>query len=58
MVQLLIQVYLLTHHLTINTLTEVEAAFQGGDYFKGNVKDIRVYNTALTDQELIELTTI
>ena len=26
--------------------------------FYGNTKDIRVYNTALTDQELINLTTI
>ena len=40
-----------------NTLTEVEG-FQGGDYFKGNVKEIKLYNTALTDQELINLTTI
>ena len=40
-----------------NTLTEVEG-FQGGDYFKGNIKDLRVYNTALTDAELIALTTI
>ena len=39
----------------INTLTEVEG-FQGGDYFKGNVKDVRVYNTALTDAELQALT--
>ena len=30
----------------------------GGNDFYGNVKDIRVYNTALTDQELQALTTI
>jgi len=28
------------------------------NYFYGNCKDLRVYNTALTDAELIELTTI
>jgi hypothetical protein len=31
---------------------------QGSSDFYGNTKDIRVYNTALTDQELINLTTI
>ena len=30
----------------------------GGSPFKGKVKDLRVYNTALTDAELITLTTI
>ena len=30
----------------------------GVNPFYGNVKDLRVYNTALTDQELINLTTI
>ena len=30
----------------------------GGADFYGNTKDVRVYNTALTDQELINLTTI
>jgi hypothetical protein len=30
----------------------------GLHYFYGNTKDVRVYNTALTDAELIELTTI
>ena len=30
----------------------------GGNDFYGNVKDVRVYNTALTDSELINLTTI
>ncbi len=30
----------------------------GGDDFYGNVKDIRVYNTALTDQELQALTQV
>jgi hypothetical protein len=28
------------------------------DSFNGNVKDVRIYNTALTDAELIALTTI
>ena len=28
------------------------------DSFEGNIKDVRVYNTALTDNELIALTTI
>ena len=41
----------------INTLTEVEG-FQGGDYFKGNVKSLQVYKTALSDAELTTLTTI
>ena len=41
----------------VNTLTEVEG-YQGGDYFKGNIKDLRVYNTALTNAELATLTTI
>ena len=30
----------------------------GADNFYGNIKDLRVYNIALTDQELINLTTI
>ena len=30
----------------------------GSNIFNGNTKDVRVYNTALTDQELIALTTI
>ena len=36
-------------------------SFTSGDIyspFYGNIKDLRVYNTALTDQELINLTTI
>jgi hypothetical protein len=42
-----------------NTLSEL--SFDRGDDgedFYGNVKDVRVYNTALTDQELQALTTI
>ena len=41
---------------TINTLN-----FDGGDGgndFYGKVKDLKVYNTALSDNELIALTTI
>ena len=38
-----------------NSLTKIEG-FQGGDYFYGNVKDLRLYNTALTDTELQALT--
>ena len=30
----------------------------GGSNFYGNVKDVRVYNTALTDQELAALTQV
>ena len=30
----------------------------GGDTFEGKVKDLRTYNTALTDAELLTLTTI
>ena len=30
----------------------------GGNAFYGNTRDLRIYNTALTDQELIALTTI
>ena len=30
----------------------------GGNRFQGNIKDLRVYPTALTDAELITLTTI
>ena len=30
----------------------------GGETFYGNTKDVRVYNTALTDAELASLTTI
>ena len=42
---------------TANTLNEL--AFFGNLLpFYGNVKDVRVYNTALTDNELIALTTI
>jgi hypothetical protein len=42
---------------TLNTL-QLSNATATGSYFNGNVKDLRVYNTALTDAELINLTTI
>ena len=38
-------------------MDELSFSYSGTE-FKGNVKDVRVYNTALTDQELQELTTI
>jgi hypothetical protein len=48
-----------TGTVTTAMLGIVELAFDRGDsanYFYGNVKDIRYYNTALTDQELQALT--
>ena len=43
-----------------NTLSNIEFSFptDGGDGFQSKIKDLRVYNTALTDQELINLTTL
>lgn len=43
-----------------NTLSVLEYSFptDGGDGFPSNTKDLRVYNTALTDAELKALTTI
>ena len=44
---------------TLETLTKL--SFEQGNnsnFLQGNCKDLRVYNTALTDQELINLTTI
>ena len=49
----------LADNISANTLSKLN--FDRGDGvsdFYGNIKDIRVYNTALTDQELIALTTI
>jgi len=44
---------------TLNTLNNVSFDnSNGADNFYGNVKDVRVYNTALTDSELAILTTI
>ncbi len=40
------------------TLNSLKFDINGSNPFYGNVKDVRVYNTALTDQELIALTTI
>lgn len=39
-------------------LSELDFDFLGGNKFYGNCKELRVYNTALTDTELEELTTI
>ena len=41
-----------------NTLTQLGFNSGGGGGFYGNAKDVRVYNTALTDSELQQLTTI
>ena len=42
-----------------NTLNKISFTNEAGIYpFEGNVKDVRIYNTALTDQELINLTKI
>jgi hypothetical protein len=41
---------------TLSTINFSNAV--GGENFYGNVKDVRVYNTALTDSELATLTTI
>jgi hypothetical protein len=41
---------------TLNILSYNSGA--GGDLFYGKTKDLRVYNTALTDAELTELTTL
>ena len=43
---------------TFNSLFFGKSSIGLVEPFKGNVKDLRVYNTALTDQELINLTTI
>ena len=43
-----------------NTLSNIEFSFptDGGSNFQSKTRDLRVYNTALTDQELQALTTI
>ena len=41
-----------------NTLSNISFSDQSGNIFEGKVKQIQVYKTALTDAELIELTTI
>ena len=43
---------------SINTFNTLNFAQESSSNFYGNVKDVRVYNTALTDEELQELTTI
>jgi len=42
----------------LDTLTFNNEVVNGGSKFEGKVKDLRVYDTVLTDQELTELTTI
>ena len=39
-----------------NTLNSLDFNIGGGSHFYSKTKDVRVYNTALTDQELAELT--
>ena len=41
-----------------NTLNSLDFNIGGGSHFYSETKDVRVYNTALTDQELQALTTI
>ena len=44
---------------TANTLTDLDfSAWTGGINFYGNTKDLKIYDKALTDEELTELTTI
>ena len=49
--------YVLATNQSVNGLSELNLNY-GTSRFLGEVKDIRVYNNALTDQELIALTTI
>ena len=42
----------------LDTLTFNNAVVNGYSKFEGKIKDLRVYSTALTDQELTDLTTI
>jgi hypothetical protein len=47
-----------THGTTMNDLNKLKFSGGGsGDPFYGNIKDVRIYKTALTDQELTDLTT-
>jgi len=47
-----------TDAINLTGLNELKASYGNGQFpFYGNVKDVRVYNTALTDQELQALTT-
>ena len=41
---------------TPSDLSELDFDFLGGNKFSGNVRDVKVYNTALTDSELQALT--
>ena len=42
----------------INTLNSLDFNVGGGSHFYGNTKEVKIYNTALTDSELQALTTI
>ncbi len=44
--------------LSPNTLNKIQFSFNNNDYFKGYIKDLKLYNTALTDQELAALTQV
>jgi len=41
-----------------NTFNRIDFNLGGNNYFEGNVKDLRIYKTALSDSELVTLTTI
>ena len=48
-----------TFSITTNTLSELAFDDGGGsDLFYGRIRDLRVYDTALTDAELTALTTL
>jgi len=44
--------------LSPNTLNTIQFSFNNTDYFKGHIKDLRLYNEALTDAQLQTLTTL
>jgi len=44
--------------LSPNTLNKIQFSFNNTDYFKGYIKDLKLYNTALTDNELAALTQV
>ena len=50
---------IITNAFSANTLNDLSFDVGGGtQQFRGNTKDVRVYNTALTDLQLQQLTTI
>ena len=44
--------------LSPNTLNKIQFSFNNTNYFKGYIKDLKLYNTALTDNELAALTQV